>query len=86
MTCSSFPGPGDRHIYTFNPMKEFIHPASTSHVEFEFDKFTTKHGKTYTNILDQERRKNIFMQNARFIHSVNRQNKGENNGKILYRM
>lgn len=76
LPCSAFPGPGDRHIYTFNPMKEFVHPASSSHVDFEFDKFRNKHGKAYKHQLDEEHRKNIFRQNLRFIHSINRQHKG----------
>ncbi|GLH05995.1 Cathepsin L [Gryllus bimaculatus] len=24
-TCGAFPGPGDRHLATFNPMREFVH-------------------------------------------------------------
>lgn len=76
MTCSSFPGPGDRHIYTFNPMAEFIHPVQTSHVDYEFNKFVSKHGRSYVSNLESERRKELFRQNVRFIHSVNRQNKG----------
>ncbi|KAK4885932.1 hypothetical protein RN001_002203 [Aquatica leii] len=76
MPCSAFPGPGDRHIYTFNPMKEFIHPTTTSHVEFEFRKFKVKHGKGYTNDIEETKRKDVFRQNLRFIHSINRQHKG----------
>jgi C1A family cysteine protease len=76
MTCSAFPGPGDKHIYTFNPMAEFVHPAKTSHVDYEFNKFTRKHRKQYKNETDHALRKEIFRQNVRFIHSVNRQNKG----------
>jgi len=76
MPCSAFPGPGEGHIYTFNPMKEFIHPVTTSHVDMEFDKFKSKHSKQYKDMLETEHRKNVFMQNIRFIHSVNRQHKG----------
>lgn len=76
LTCSSFPGPGDRHIYTFNPMREFIHPSSDSHVDFEFDKFKTKHGRNYENDKEHALRKDIFRQNVRYIHSVNRQSRG----------
>lgn len=78
MVCSAFPGPGDRHIYTFNPMAEFIHPTRTSHVDFEFDKFKNKHNKNYMSHLEHERRKEIFRQNARYIFSKNRQNLGNN--------
>lgn len=76
LACSSFPGPGDKHIYTFNPMKEFIHPASDSHVDFEFGKFKTKHGRNYNNEKEHALRKDIFRQNVRYIHSVNRQSRG----------
>lgn len=76
MHCTSFPGPGDRHIYTFNPMAEFIHPTTTSHVDFEFDKFKNKHNKVYNDI-EHEHRKELFRQNARFIYAVNRQTKGK---------
>lgn len=77
MTCSSFPGPGDKHIYTFNPMAEFIHPVHTGHVDFEFNKFMHKHRKQYGNENELNLRKEIFRQNIRFIHAVNRQNKGQ---------
>ncbi|KAI7815231.1 Cathepsin L long [Rhyzopertha dominica] len=76
MTCSSFPGPGDSHVYTFNPMAEFIRPETTSHLDFEFKKFLTKHGKQYVSEKEHVRRKEIFRQNIRYIHSVNRQFKG----------
>lgn len=82
MTCSAFPGPGDRHIYTFNPMAEFIRPETTGHVDFEFDKFQRKHNKQYESEKESTLRKNIFMQNIRFIHAVNRQNKGKTDYSI----
>lgn len=75
MTCSAFPGPGDRHLYTFNPMREFIHPSSDSHLSFEFDKFTRKHVRQYKNKTEHTYRKEIFRQNLRFIHSMNRKSK-----------
>lgn len=30
---------GPSHIYTFNPMKEFIHPVTTHHVDHEFEMY-----------------------------------------------
>lgn len=77
MSCSSFPGPGDMHIYTFNPMAEFIRPEITTHVDFEFKKFMTKHDKDYVSDHEYARRKDVFRQNIRYIHSVNRQYKGK---------
>lgn len=76
LTCSGFPGPGDKHIYTFNPMAEFIKPEKEGHVDFEFDKFTRKHGKNYNEGNEALLRKEIFRQNVRYIHSHNRRNIG----------
>ncbi|CAH2009943.1 unnamed protein product [Acanthoscelides obtectus] len=76
MTCSAFPGPGNKHIYTFNPMAEFVKPETTGHLDFEFDKFMRKHSKQYEGQTEHMLRKEIFRQNIRLIHAVNRQNKG----------
>lgn len=59
-------------------MKEFVHPTTTSHVDLEFNKFKTKHNTQYANVLENEKRREVFRQNIRFIHSVNRQHKGKN--------
>ncbi|XP_015586901.1 digestive cysteine proteinase 1 [Cephus cinctus] len=74
-TCVGFPGPGDKHIYTFNPMREFIHNYD-EHVNVAFDHFKNTHKKHYPDHLDHKRRKEIFRQNLRFIHSTNRANLG----------
>ncbi|XP_012224399.2 digestive cysteine proteinase 1 [Linepithema humile] len=74
-TCVSFPGPGENHIYTFNPMYEFIH-HDEDHLHEAFDKFKKTHQREYKDILDDVRRKNLFRQNIRFIHSTNRANLG----------
>ncbi|KAG5893241.1 hypothetical protein JTB14_013403 [Gonioctena quinquepunctata] len=76
MTCHSFPGPGDRHLYTFNPMAEFIRPETSSHVDAAFRGFVSKHEKQYTDEKENILRKEIFRQNVRFIQSINRQNRG----------
>ncbi|CAG9764807.1 unnamed protein product [Ceutorhynchus assimilis] len=76
LTCGSFPGPGDKHIYTFNPMAEFIKPERQGHVDFEFNKFTNKHRKNYATDEEAMLRKELFRQNLRFIHSHNRKNIG----------
>lgn len=70
--CQSFPGPGNAHYATMNPMKEFIHPRSEEHVDDEFERFKSKHSKDYATHHEHENRKNIFRQNLRFIHSTNR--------------
>uniref|UniRef100_A0A1B0CM99 Secreted protein n=2 Tax=Lutzomyia longipalpis TaxID=7200 RepID=A0A1B0CM99_LUTLO len=61
--CTGFPGPGAGHYATFNPMKEFVHPRSTEHVEDEFRRFITKHGKDFGSDLEQEYRRNVFTHN-----------------------
>ena len=66
MTCVSFPGPGDKHIYTFNPMREFIHNYDT-HVNEAFEDFKKTHSKEYTDHVDQLIRKEIFRQNVRCV-------------------
>ncbi|XP_043278575.1 digestive cysteine proteinase 1 isoform X2 [Venturia canescens] len=75
MTCEGFPGPGDKHVYTFNPMREYIHNHD-AHVNEEFDDFIETHNKTYKNHVHHAKRKEIFRQNLRFIHSTNRANLG----------
>ncbi|KAK0180964.1 hypothetical protein PV327_003290 [Microctonus hyperodae] len=75
MTCTHFPGPGDKHLYTFNPMGEFIHHDST-HIDMEFENFKEKHKKVYVDHKDHKRRKETFRQNFRFIQSMNRANLG----------
>lgn len=64
-TCVSFPGPGENHIYTFNPMQEFIHNYE-DHLHEAFNKFKKTHQRTYKDVLDNVYRKNIFRQNIRY--------------------
>ncbi|XP_071448321.1 digestive cysteine proteinase 1 [Hetaerina americana] len=71
LTCQPFPGPGDQHIYTFNPMKEFVHNYD-SHVESSFDKFVRTHNKEYNDHTEENHRLNVYRQNMRFITSKNR--------------
>lgn len=72
--CGAFPGPGiGDHTYTFNPMSEFVH-GRTSHVDQAFDEFVEKHNKEHSHEHEQEAKKDVFRQNMRMIHSVNRKN------------
>lgn len=75
MTCTAFPGPGSGHIYTFNPMKEFINNYD-SHVDSAYENFKRTHKKKYPNQNEHSQRKEIFRQNMRYIHSKNRANLG----------
>lgn len=76
VTCTGFPGPGaDRHIYTFNPMKEFVHNYE-DHVDAAFDHFRQTHNKDYKHEKEHIERKELFRQNMRFIHSKNRASLG----------
>lgn len=71
--CISFPGPG--HQTTFNPMKEFMYPHHSAHVDEEFESFKRKHNVKYDSAHEHDNRKNIFRQNLRYIHSFNRAKK-----------
>jgi len=71
--CHSWPGPGSKeHIYTMDPMREFINNHD-KHVRQTFDEFKTRHGKKYQNSLEEGRRMEVYRQNMRYIHSKNRQ-------------
>lgn len=74
-TCVDFPGPGDKHIYTFNPMKEFI-DNHDEHMENAFNSFRKTHNRNYKSSKEHHRSKENFRQNLRFIHSINRANLG----------
>lgn len=74
--CVGFPGPGTGHYITFNPMKEFVHPRTTHHVDDEFDRFQRKHGREYEHHKEMDKRKTHFTHNLRYIHSVNRARRG----------
>ena len=73
-SCRSFPGPGNDHVSTHNPIKEFIH-GHDQHIEKDFESFKEKHGKNYQEKSEEEERKANFRHNHRFIHSMNRKNK-----------
>ncbi|XP_076276388.1 C1 family peptidase 26-29-p isoform X3 [Lasioglossum baleicum] len=66
LTCVSFPGPGDKHIYTFNPMREFIHNYD-AHVNEAFEGFKKAHGKEYESEIEHHKRKEVFRQNLRYV-------------------
>nr|BAF94153.1 26,29 kDa proteinase-like cysteine protease [Plautia stali] len=76
VSCGGFPGPGKNHIYSFNPMKEFINHHD-EHFEDAWEDFKSIHGKTYEEKShEHHRRKEVFRQNVRFIYSKNRANLG----------
>ncbi|KAK6635157.1 hypothetical protein RUM44_000406 [Polyplax serrata] len=70
-SCKSFLGSEADHIYTFNPMKEFVHHHDR-HVKTAFEEFKTTHGKSYESEKEHVQRLDLFRQNLRFIHSHNR--------------
>lgn len=57
-------------------MKEFIYPNDDSHVGLEHIRFMKKHGVVYATTEEHMRRRNVFMNNLRFIHSKNREQLG----------
>ncbi|XP_057341416.1 digestive cysteine proteinase 1 [Microplitis mediator] len=75
MSCTGFPGPGDRHLFTFNPMREFI-SNDHRHVDTEFNIFKRKYNKQYKDLKEHGNRTEVFRQNLRYIHSMNRKSQG----------
>ncbi|CAN8001711.1 unnamed protein product, partial [Ixodes hexagonus] len=74
-TCRRFPGPGAEHLALHSPMAEFV-GGHDAHMHSAFDKFKEDHGRDYEHHTEHERRRDIFRQNLRFIHSTNRANRG----------
>lgn len=68
MTCQSFPGPGIDHLYTFNPMREFIE-GYTDHVDDAFEKYKKIHDKDYDD-KEYYQRKETFRHNLRYNESL----------------
>lgn len=65
MSCQNFPGPGLKHIFTFNPMREFIQ-NDDRHVREAFDGFKDAHGKIYDDQKEHHQRFEHFRQNVRY--------------------
>lgn len=63
MKCESFPGPGIDHVYTFNPIREFIE-GYDEHVDVAFDKYKRAHSKDYDD-KEHPYRREAFKHNAR---------------------
>merc|ERR1719376_1652739 len=70
-SCHGWPGPGSDHVYTMNPMKEFV-DNNEAHVRDTFEEFKVHHSKKYRDENDEESRLDVYRQNLRFIHSKNR--------------
>lgn len=62
MKCQSFPGPGIDHLYTFNPMREFIE-GHDDHIDVAFNKFKKLHNKDYDD-------KEHFVRREAFKHNL----------------
>lgn len=73
--CVPFPGPGNGHYATFNPMQEFIYPG-IDNLNESFDHFKRHHSIHYDTEAEHHYRLNVFRQNLRFINSINRANLG----------
>lgn len=63
-TCVSFPGPGDKHIYTFNPMKEFVNNFD-KHMKTAFGQFKKTHNRKYENSTVHYGAEKNFLHNLR---------------------
>lgn len=62
--CSSFPGPGLDHVYSFNPMAEFV-DRETQHIDSAWETYKRIHNKTYKPE-HHDSRKQVFLQNMRY--------------------
>ncbi|XKL65369.1 hypothetical protein PGB90_008789 [Kerria lacca] len=74
MKCETLDALATEHIYTLNPIKEFI-DVDYSYSDISFEKFKKKHNKEY-DFNEHTYRKVIFKQNLRYIDSKNRANLG----------
>ena len=70
-SCHGWPGPGADHVYTMNPIKEFVENHE-AHVRDTFEQFKVHHDKKYRDENDEESRLDVYRQNLRYIHSKNR--------------
>ena len=62
--CTGFPGPGAEHHILMNPMAEYV-SGYNAHIHEMFEHFKVRHGKKYSDYVEEARRKNIFMNNVR---------------------
>lgn len=62
--CGSFPGPGLDHVYSFNPMAEFVN-RDTQHADSAWETYKRIHNKTYKPE-HHDSRKQVFLQNMRY--------------------
>nr|XP_015204062.1 PREDICTED: digestive cysteine proteinase 1-like [Lepisosteus oculatus] len=74
MKCESFPGPGVEHRILANPMQDLIHTCPTGHAQHLFGHFKEQFQRCYSDDEEHEKREHTFVQNLRYIHSMNRAN------------
>ncbi|XP_007892928.1 digestive cysteine proteinase 1 [Callorhinchus milii] len=73
LTCEEFPGPGVEHRMAVNPIQDFVSPEREDQSHHLFQHYKEKFDKDYDPD-EHEFRKNIFVHNLRYIHSMNRAN------------
>ncbi|GAB1599982.1 digestive cysteine proteinase 1-like [Argonauta hians] len=71
LTCTGFPGPGDKHLASMNPMMELV-DRKISYSDGMFEEFKKKHNKSYKGGKEHNKRHHHFLQNLRYIDSHNR--------------
>lgn len=75
--CGDFPGPGDGQTgarrLLMNPIKAYIDNDRKPYDE-HFNEYKDKHNKTYDTEFEHEHRRKLFLDNSRFIVSMNRRN------------
>lgn len=78
-SCDGVPGFSDPRVEddsTFNPMQEFIHPSDSSYIFRDHTHFMEKHNIVYGTQQEHLHRRQVFIQNYRFIQSKNRAHLG----------
>ena len=75
--CGSFPGPGDGRSgvrkLLMNPISTYFSRDRTA-FDQHFNEYKDKHNKTYDTEFETEQRRKLFLDNSRFILSMNRRN------------
>jgi len=74
LKCQAFPGPGMEHLYTFNPMREYMR-NNTEVTDYAFGQYVKTHSKKYEE-KEHVLRKELFKRNYRYIQSKNRASLG----------
>ena len=57
----------DGSALALNPLGEFVSPHDSDPVDDDFHDFQRKHGKSYEDAVEHQKRKHIFRHNIRWV-------------------